>query len=368
MAKKFGIIIISLICAVLLTACGCEHVWLDATCLAPATCKECGKTEGELGDHIWQDATCETPKTCATCGEIEGEAVGHKWTEAACETSKECEVCGKSEGEPLGHSWDGGGCVKVCTRCNEEKAEHTWEEATCKKVKTCKECSTTEGDLADHDWLQADCDNPERCSWCGETEGEALGHSLGESGTAEIGTCVTCNKTVELYYPDDGSTPGKLAAAWTVYDIGADGLPVDPVSYVYKSSGPIVYNWVANGKTRWNSISVNGAYTAVSIYYVDGKFYYYHEDKYTYSTQTTTFLANVAKEYVDFAQSVWVESKTRPGSDSIDLMPAGWSSMMDDIGSAHLAEDVYGNQYVIVQGDGVGLFAVRRDWQGVTAK
>lgn len=33
---------------VMLTGCGHEHTWADATCTEPKTCSVCGETEGEV--------------------------------------------------------------------------------------------------------------------------------------------------------------------------------------------------------------------------------------------------------------------------------------------------------------------------------
>ena len=64
-----------------LTGCGHEHKWTEATCTEPKTCTECGKTEGEPLGHKWKEATCTEAKTCSVCGETEGEPLGHKWKE-----------------------------------------------------------------------------------------------------------------------------------------------------------------------------------------------------------------------------------------------------------------------------------------------
>lgn len=87
--------------AVLLTGCGCEHEWADATCLAPKTCNLCQETEGEALGHTWAEVTCAAPKTCTACGETEGEALPHTWVEANYQEPKTCSVCGATEGEPL---------------------------------------------------------------------------------------------------------------------------------------------------------------------------------------------------------------------------------------------------------------------------
>lgn len=89
-----------------LAACGQkeplhEHVWTEATCTEPRTCKECGATEGEPLGHDYAEATCEEPKTCTRCGTTEGEALGHEWTYATLEAPKTCTKCGKTEGDAV---------------------------------------------------------------------------------------------------------------------------------------------------------------------------------------------------------------------------------------------------------------------------
>lgn len=90
-----------LLCAVILTGCGCKHEWKDATCTEPKLCALCGETEGEPMGHSWVEATCEAPKTCTACGLTEGEALGHSWTEATCENAKTCTVCGYAEQQAI---------------------------------------------------------------------------------------------------------------------------------------------------------------------------------------------------------------------------------------------------------------------------
>ncbi len=126
MKKQFIIIVLALILAMVLSACGCAHeTWNEATCNLPKTCVNCGKTEGEALGHEWAEATCDAPKTCGTCKATEGDALGHNWSEATCETPKTCSVCNNAEGEALGHAW---------------------EEATTETPKTCATCAVTEGE------------------------------------------------------------------------------------------------------------------------------------------------------------------------------------------------------------------------------
>lgn len=86
---------------VMLTGCGHEHTWADATCTEPKTCSECGETEGEPLGHTWVEATCAEPKRCSVCGETEGEALEHTLTEANYQQAATCEVCGQTVGEPI---------------------------------------------------------------------------------------------------------------------------------------------------------------------------------------------------------------------------------------------------------------------------
>lgn len=117
----------------MLTGCGHEHTWSEATCTEPKTCSECGETEGEALGHTWVEATCAEAKHCSVCGETEGEPLAHTWVEATCAEPKHCSVCGETEGEPL---------------------EHTLTEANYQQAATCEVCGTTVGEP-----LQAEFEN-----------------------------------------------------------------------------------------------------------------------------------------------------------------------------------------------------------------
>lgn len=86
---------------VMLTGCGHEHTWADATCTEPKTCSECGETEGEAIGHTWVEATCAEPKHCSVCGETEGEPLEHTLTEANYQQAATCTVCGETVGDAL---------------------------------------------------------------------------------------------------------------------------------------------------------------------------------------------------------------------------------------------------------------------------
>jgi hypothetical protein len=147
------------------------HIWEPATCLAPSTCKICGKTQGLPLGHAFVEATCTDPKTCTRCGAQEGEALGHTYAEATCTEPKTCTRCGHKEGEALGH---------------------LAPDATCTEDSVCSRCGKTVAPALGHDWQSATYDDPETCARCGETRGEVKGYVGYLDGTVS-------NDTVVLY-------------------------------------------------------------------------------------------------------------------------------------------------------------------------
>lgn len=81
------------------------HIWTEATCTAPRTCRICGRTSGETLGHSWNTPNCVTPKTCKVCGAASGEMGAHSWKPATCTAPKTCSLCGKTEGEPSPHTY-----------------------------------------------------------------------------------------------------------------------------------------------------------------------------------------------------------------------------------------------------------------------
>ena len=89
--KKICLIIISVMMALLLVACGeCEHSY-DNAC--DTYCNECG--ESRTAPHDYEAADCETPKTCKICGATDGEPNGHTSMadDGDCTTAVTCEYC-----------------------------------------------------------------------------------------------------------------------------------------------------------------------------------------------------------------------------------------------------------------------------------
>lgn len=112
MKKNVYFISVTLI-TFILSGCGHEHVYTDATCTTPKTCTECGETEGEVLGHKFLEATCETPEICERCGETKGTALGHNFIEATCETPQICDRCNFVGQNALGHTTE----VGKCDRC-----------------------------------------------------------------------------------------------------------------------------------------------------------------------------------------------------------------------------------------------------------
>ena len=101
MKRKLLVSLLAMCCLLILTGCCFHREWYAATCEAPKTCVECGRTEGEALGHSWTDATCTTPKTCSTCNQAEGEALGHSWMDATTDAPQTCSRCAATEGERI---------------------------------------------------------------------------------------------------------------------------------------------------------------------------------------------------------------------------------------------------------------------------
>lgn len=80
------------------------HLWADATCTTPKTCRICGWTVGNSLGHRWTKNDCVSPKNCSVCGEVSNQAAGHTWIPATCTTPKTCSVCGITQGGTASHS------------------------------------------------------------------------------------------------------------------------------------------------------------------------------------------------------------------------------------------------------------------------
>ena len=130
------------------------HDLADATCKAPATCKNCGATDGDPLEHGYDAEDfapdCEnagyTLYTCRDCGDSyvadEIPASGHTYdatvTEPTCEeggyTEYVCCDCGDAyvdnEVDALGHDWTEEDGVTCCSVCGEAQQDETGDESS----------------------------------------------------------------------------------------------------------------------------------------------------------------------------------------------------------------------------------------------
>ena len=226
------------------------HTFTDATCTAPKTCADCGKTEGAAKGHTWEGATCIEAKTCTTCGKTEGAAKGHnyqvvvthptcttggystytctvchyqyeadntfptrhKWQAATCTKPMTCVNCGETQGTVKDHGYSvevtkptcttGGSKVYTCMDCGYTYTTdvvpatgHNWQEATCSAPKHCTGCGKTEGKKLPHTWIFAGCDSWQQCSVCSMSGGEYISHQWDANHI-----CTACNMIQCDYY------------------------------------------------------------------------------------------------------------------------------------------------------------------------
>lgn len=206
--RKILILSVCIAMALILCACGHQHVWTDATCTDPQTCTECGKTMGDPDPdaHQWVEATCEEAKHCDICGKTEGKALGHDWKEATCTEPKTCTRCKKTEGEALGHKVENWTQTKAPT-CTETGSEEG-------KCPVCEQTVTREVAKVDHtpgDWevTKAATENTagirvKKCTVCGkELESESFTLTPEEIKNQYISECQSIPYDSLARTPDD---------------------------------------------------------------------------------------------------------------------------------------------------------------------
>ena len=228
-----------------------QHIYGDATCTAPRTCKilNCGHTVGNPLGHEMEHIL-EAPKHCVREGNIEcyfcdeceeffADEEGtqpltladviilpygnHDMAGATCTDPSTCKRpnCGHTVGDPLGHDMEHileapKHCVREgnieCYFCDECEEFFADEEGT---------QPLTLADViilpyGDHDMADATCISPKTCKRenCGHTAGDPLGHKMEhvsakpatctETGIVEHYYCEVCEKTFEDI---EGKTP-----------------------------------------------------------------------------------------------------------------------------------------------------------------
>lgn len=144
--------------------------------------------------HSWNAATCTAPKTCADCGKTEGNAIGHSYTAATATAPKTCKLCGRTEGKIV------------------ETHTHSWAEATCIAPKHCTSCGETIGTVAAHQWSGS------TCAVCGAASGVTTSPSGGKADNAFADLRIGDTVNFGEYEQDNNRNNGKEDIEWIVID------------------------------------------------------------------------------------------------------------------------------------------------------
>ena len=168
----------------------------DATCTAPAVCKDCGAVMEEATGHSWgqwrhNDDTDTHTRTCSKCSATDTKDC-HGGT-ATCDTKAVCEDCGASYGEvkhsdTVNYQYSGGDSNQhkiLCSACGKVIGTEscTFTEANCQAASSCIKCHHTIGEK-----------NPSK-----HIGGTKAVHNEG-TGTHNV-ICLGCNKTLEENVP-----------------------------------------------------------------------------------------------------------------------------------------------------------------------
>ena len=221
-----------------------DHILVDATCMKPALCQNCGVKFGDKDPsaHDWDmdnwtsDDTSHWHVCKNGCGERKDEEL-HTGT-AYCNAKAECKVCGKEYGEvDLDNHAPGkfhpATCVKeaycevedrIFDEGRKDPNNHAGPIGDVKgTAATCTEPGLTDGkkcsacgtftveqqviEKKEHVWKEATCTEPKTCDACGATEGSAAGHkevtdpaveaTCTETGLTEGKHCSVCNAVLQ---------------------------------------------------------------------------------------------------------------------------------------------------------------------------
>ncbi len=231
---KRKLILLPIICtfAISLNGCGHEHVWVDATCLAPKTCSECEETEGEVAAHKWIEATCEKAKYCEVCGETEGEPLDHEWLEPTYTEPKTCALCSLTEGEPLPEPY----CVKNnITFENLQDMELPFAAAFSK-----------DGEIVEIDGLWADV------GMAHYSFGEIRIEPSEQEGYIDVTIPYEVSLSAEVYLDTTKFSGGfRIEASWAAFSVGDiyTGLLVPSQGTYGSETNEYIRNYEWNGNT-----------------------------------------------------------------------------------------------------------------------
>lgn len=98
-----------------LASCGGDECLHDFENACDADCAECGYERTTT--HVWNEATCYNPKTCRNCGVVEGEPLMHlHLSEDVCADELVCDHCRVMIAQAQQHQPGEDG---ICTICGE---------------------------------------------------------------------------------------------------------------------------------------------------------------------------------------------------------------------------------------------------------
>lgn len=158
MKRKICTNVAGIMLIALLTACGHEHTWVDATCTEPRKCSECDVTEGNPLGHTWVDASCSEAKHCSVCGETEGEPLGHTLTEANYQQPATCEICGETVGDVLVPAFE-----EHNVKGQFMEVGQTYDYVTCCGEENHRDCKTVgKATITDYQVFTSDDDHAEK--------------------------------------------------------------------------------------------------------------------------------------------------------------------------------------------------------------
>lgn len=215
-----------------------EHTGGKATCEAPAVCKNCGESYGELAAHNYgsgwdyKDATGHAHK-CKTCG-AHDTVEPHAGGTAECGKLAKCAECKTEYGEVMQHQWS-------------EGWEHTDKKGHAHKCTVCGEHDTVQEHTPGAAATETTSQN---CTVCNYVLTPATQHKHKMTKVSEVkATCTEAGK--EQHYVCEGC--GKLFS-----DSKGTKEVADTESLIIPAKGHKESRWKYNEDSHWKGCTVKG--------------------------------------------------------------------------------------------------------------
>ena len=202
--KALILVAVFALLGVLLASCDTIHIhdYREATCTTPATCTQCGMTEGAPLGHISATPTCTEPAICSRCSMVIEDAIGHNFAKATCTEDAVCTQCHTTIQTAHGHDFMAATCIepqkcRVCGITQGDSLGHNYSEASCTAPAACTRCNATTGEPEGHQFVAPTCNEASTCSICGTTRGQALGHQFIFANSSTCSSHLTCTRCNE---------------------------------------------------------------------------------------------------------------------------------------------------------------------------